>query len=137
MRKANAPVTGTDAMEVVGKVGRGEIEPLGAATSKSPDAAMPRSGEQASQRETGRLRSRPSHIPDSLAAIVRKAMSLDRAARYASVADLQRDIGAYQGGFATGAEKAGRWKRASLAIKRKWRASGSTSGWARTLVWSQ
>ena len=136
MRKANAPVTGTDAMEVVGKVGRGEIEPLGAATSKSPDAATPRSGEQASLRDAGRLGSRPS-IPDSLAAVVRKAMSLDRAARYASVADLQRDIGAYQGGFATGAEKAGRWKRASLAIKRKWRASGSTSGWARTLVWSQ
>ena len=80
------PVTGTDAWEVVGKVGRGEIEPLGAATSKSPDAAKPRSGEQASQRETGRLRSRPSHIPDSLAAIVRKAMSLDRAAREAAVA---------------------------------------------------
>ena len=59
---------------------------------------MPRSGEQASQRETGRLRSRPSHIPDSLAAIVRKAMSLDRAARYATVAEFWKAHDAWRAG---------------------------------------
>ncbi len=83
------PVTGKDAWEVVGKVGRGEIENL------------PKAG-----------------YPDSLVAVIRKAMAFDRAARYASVADLQADIAAYQGGFATVAERAGLARHLFLAIMR-------------------
>ena len=96
-------VTGKDAMEVVGKVGRGEIEPL-----TNPKSA---------------IRNLQSAIPESLAAVVRKAISFDKTARYPHVEDLQADILAYQNGFATSAEKAGWFKRASLAIKRNKAAS--------------
>ncbi len=99
------PVTGTDAWEVVGKVGRGEMEPL---TAPQPGKVSHLPGGQ---------------LPDSLAAVVRQAMTLDREARYATVAHLQRDIEAYQTGFATSAEKAGWWKRARLAIRRNKAAS--------------
>ncbi|MEO6752767.1 MAG: FHA domain-containing serine/threonine-protein kinase, partial [Chthoniobacteraceae bacterium] len=124
------PVTGTDAMEVVGKVGRGEIEPLdlpprrqdakGRGREKA-DGATPASASLASWRLGGHLPG--GRIPESLAAVVRKAMALDRAARYATVADLQHDIAAYQSGFATSAEKAGAWKRFTLLVKRHKAAS--------------
>ncbi len=45
-------------------------------------------------------------IPDGLAAIVVKAMSLLPAERYQNIADLQADITAWQGGFAPKAERA-------------------------------
>jgi serine/threonine protein kinase len=89
-------VTGSDAMAIVEKVAGGEIEPLG----------------------TG-----GGHIPDSLAAVVRKAMGFDREARYASVAGLQADIAAFQNGFATSAEQAGAWKQFTLFVKRNKAAS--------------
>ena len=97
------PVNGADAMEVVGKVARGEIEPLTSPKSK--------------------IQNSKSNIPDSLAAVVRKAMALDKAARYPRVEDLQADILAYQNGFATGAEKAGAWKQFTLLVKRHKAAS--------------
>ena len=50
-------------------------------------------------------------------------MSLTRTGRYQSVAELQRDIEAYQGGFATRAENAGKWKRFTLFVKRNKAAS--------------
>ncbi len=53
-------------------------------------------------------------IPDSLAAVVRKAMALDPDARYQTVADLA----AYQNGFATGAERAGLFKQSQLFLRR-------------------
>ena len=140
------PVTGTDAMEVVGKVGRGEIEPLtaeglaqrrqdakreaGGAVGKMGGAPPPggKSPAAPAAKNFAPLRFCATHlpggrIPDSLAAVVRQAMALDREQRYASVAKLQRDIESYQTGFATSAEKAGWWKRASLVIKRNKAAS--------------
>jgi hypothetical protein len=53
-------------------------------------------------------------IPESLAAVAMKALSLRREDRYQSVPELQKDIEAYQGGFATGAEQASAW----LLVKR-------------------
>ncbi len=82
-------VTGDTAMEIVDQVARGKID--------APEAGR---------------------APGSLAAVVRKAMALDQAARYTSVEDLQRDIAAYQNGFATSAEKAGLGRQLLLAIKR-------------------
>jgi tetratricopeptide (TPR) repeat protein len=141
------PVSGRDAWEIVGKVGRGAIEPLGEAISKSPspvprEAPLPNGGaagaaqgdletappKSTAGRGAGRLGSRLSHlpggrIPDSLAAVVRKAMALDKAARYRSVEALQADILAYQNGFATGAENAGAWKQFTLLVKRHKAAS--------------
>jgi serine/threonine protein kinase len=57
-------VSGTDAWEIVGKVGRGEIEPLTAPQSAG--------------------RNPQSKIPESLAAVVKKAMAFEPVARYAS-----------------------------------------------------
>jgi len=85
-------VTGKDAWTIVAKVSQGTVEPL----------AGPKN--------------RP--IPDSLAAVVRKAMAFERDERYPHVADLQRDLTAYQTGFATSAENAGALRQISLLIQR-------------------
>lgn len=53
-------------------------------------------------------------IPDGLSAVVMKALALDPADRYQHVEDLQCDIEAYQGGFATKAERASMAKHALL-----------------------
>ncbi len=138
------PVTGTDAWEVVGKVGRGEMEPLTAperVTQRRKDAknhpgdaerkngggqkpgGKAPAGKNFAPSRLGVTHLPGGRIPDSLAAVVRKAMALDREARYATVGGLQRDIESYQTGFATSAEKAGWWKRARLALKRNKAAS--------------
>ncbi len=57
-------------------------------------------------------------VPESLAAVAMKALARDPRDRYATVPDLQLEITAYQNGFATGAEKAGVWKRAALFLRR-------------------
>ena len=92
-------IAGDDVLQIVGKVARGEIEPLTSQSSKN----------------------RP--IPDSLAAVCRKAMALDPAARYQSVPALQAEIQAFQNGFATSAEKAGAWRQLTLLVRRKKAAS--------------
>jgi tRNA A-37 threonylcarbamoyl transferase component Bud32/tetratricopeptide (TPR) repeat protein len=89
-------VTGGDAMEIVGKVERGEI---------AWDAK------------------RQARIPDSLLAVCRKALALERERRYARVEDLQADILAYQNGFATSAEQAGAGKQFALFVRRNKAAS--------------
>ena len=119
MLSLRVPVTGKDAMEVVGKVGRGEIEPLEhrlpACAADGPPAGRDPAGKMPANR-TGRMP--VFRIPDSLAAVVRKAMALDRAARYQTVDELQRDIAAYQNGFATRAEQASLMKQLLLLIQR-------------------
>jgi serine/threonine protein kinase len=84
-------VTGEDIMDVVGKVERGEI---------AWDAK------------------RNARVPDGLLAVCRQALAFDKTQRYPRVEDLQRDLTAYQTGFATSAEKAGAWKQITLLIKR-------------------
>lgn len=63
-------------------------------------------------------------IPESLAAVVMKAMSLKKQLRYQSVKELQEEIEAYQSGFATRAEGASLWKIFKLFIKRHKSAAG-------------
>jgi eukaryotic-like serine/threonine-protein kinase len=94
------PVKGRTVMEIVSKVGEGFCEPLTAAKA-GPSSHLP----------AGR-------VPESLGAVVRKAMAFDRGQRYADVAQLQRDLAAYQNGFATGAERAGFGRQMLLALKR-------------------
>lgn len=65
----------------------------------------------------------PGRVPESLDAIVRKAMAHEPAARYASVAALQADLRAYQAGFLTSAEQKTAWKQVKLLIKRNKAAS--------------
>jgi len=57
-------------------------------------------------------------IPESLSAVAMKALSLDPDDRYQAVEDLQADIEAFQGGFATKAERAGWFKHALLFASR-------------------
>ncbi len=90
-------------MEVVWRVAEGRTDPLDFAKKR---AHLP-----------------GDCIPDSLAAVVRKAMALEPSARYQIVADLQADIAAYQNGFATSAEKADAWKQFTFFVKRNQAAS--------------
>ncbi len=136
-----ASVEGDDAMAIVEKVARGEIEPLRGREGSPSVPKFSGNGGRKNQSTLGEAGS-PVHrpprvpsaasalphlpagrIPDSLAAVVREAMALDKVQRYAAVADLQADLTAYQNGFATSAEKAGWFKRAGLAIKRNKAAS--------------
>lgn len=64
-------------------------------------------------------------IPESLAAVALKAMSLRPADRYASVKELQVDVAAYQSGFATSAEEANSWRRFKLLVGRHRVLSGA------------
>jgi len=100
-------VTGDDTWAIIAKVSRGEVEPLvgtaGPAVQGKPRALPHLPG---------------GRVPDSIAAVVRKAMAFDKARRYQGVADLQRDIEAYQNGRATSAENAGLGKQLVLLVKR-------------------
>lgn len=53
-------------------------------------------------------------VPESLGAVAMKAMALDPDKRYQSVEEMQEDITAFQGGFATKAERATFFKQALL-----------------------
>ncbi len=57
-------------------------------------------------------------IPPALSAVTMKAMALEPDDRYPRVKDLQADLDAYQGGFATGAEAAGALTQLVLLMKR-------------------
>jgi WD40 repeat protein/serine/threonine protein kinase len=57
-------------------------------------------------------------VPDSLAAVVLKAMALRPEDRFESVKKLQADVAAYQAGFATSAEEASAWKQIRLPVAR-------------------
>ncbi len=107
------PVSGASALEVVAKVSRGERDRIG--------------------------RTRLKHLPDekvppSLSAVRRKALAFDPAARYQNVAELQADIAAYQGGFATGAEGAGIATHLMLFVKRHQGVARSVAAAALILV---
>jgi len=57
-------------------------------------------------------------VPESLSAVAMKALDVNPYRRYSTVKELQRDIEAYQCGFATKAEDAGAWKQFALFVKR-------------------
>jgi tRNA A-37 threonylcarbamoyl transferase component Bud32/tetratricopeptide (TPR) repeat protein len=84
-------VCGADAAEVMARVARGEVE---------------------------WSRERERRIPESLLAVCRKALAFEPAERYAQVEDLQRDLTAYQNGFATSAENAGVARQLRLLLRR-------------------
>ena len=70
-------------------------------------------------------------IPDSLSAVAMKALASRSRNRYQTVKQLQRDIEAYQSGFATSAEQAGFWKHVGLFMKRH---KGATAAAAAIVV---
>jgi len=58
------------------------------------------------------------HIPDSLSAVVMKALEPERANRYQTATELKNDVDAWLSGFATSAEHAGVFKQMALLINR-------------------
>ena len=121
-------VTGRTAMEIVDKVAKGHVEPLCSVGSASRKGALVerRLHQQCSvdsMSRKGALIERRLHlpggtIPDSLAAVVRKAMAFERDQRYWTVEELQADLTAYQNGFATRAENASFGRQLLLGLKR-------------------
>ena len=104
-------VTGKHQAEVLFKLTSGELTPLAA---WEPDGPAPPPGQ-----ERPALRHLPGgRIPDSLAAVVDKAMALDPAARYQQVQELQQEIEKFQAGFATEAEQADLWRQLRLLVQR-------------------
>ncbi len=90
-------VTGSSPLEIVQKIAQGQFDP-------PPTDPLPHvPGKKA---------------PSSLSAIAAKATALDPDQRYASVADLQADLSAYQTGYATGAEEASLLTHLSLFFQR-------------------
>jgi serine/threonine protein kinase len=57
-------------------------------------------------------------VPESLSAVAMKAMAVEQQDRYQSVLELQRDVQAYQNGFATSAEHASLAKQLVLLVRR-------------------
>ncbi|MFA6546057.1 MAG: protein kinase [Limisphaerales bacterium] len=57
-------------------------------------------------------------IPAALSAVVMKSLTRDKSKRYQTVAELQQDISAYQGGFATAAEGASAFRLLLLLVRR-------------------
>ena len=100
------PVSGSLSKEVLANVCAGRIEPL---TGAARDPAPPHL--------PGR------RVPEALAAVALKALSVDRDARYQTVPALQAEITAYQGGFATHAQHATTFRQFALAVARYKRES--------------
>ncbi len=94
------PVAGKDVSEVLSNVLAGRITP----PVRQQSAPLPHC-------PGGR-------VPEALSAVAMKALQVDPARRYQSVAYLQADLTAYQNGFATSAEEAGVLKQLQLLILR-------------------
>jgi eukaryotic-like serine/threonine-protein kinase len=112
------PVTGESAHEILEKIREDQITPPSSTYNKtaSPPA---RRGAPTDPQPIVLVHCPGRRIPDALSAVTMKALALHPEHRYQTVAELQKDIAAYQGGFATSAEQAGAWKLLSLAIKRR------------------
>lgn len=114
------PVTGESVNEVLTRVASGVITPP---TSYNPRnthisrfAGPPVPVQDIAPPEL--LHCPDRRIPSALSAVAMKALARDRAGRYASVAALQQDIAAYQGGFATTAEGASALRLLLLLVRR-------------------
>jgi len=126
------PVEGKNLMDFLQKVTTGEIphpstHHAKARTSKTGRAAAVGTENKAAESPAPattsvapyRLVHLPGQrVPESLAAVAMKALSLAPENRYGSVADVQKEIEAYQNGFATGAEEARAWKQFLLLVRR-------------------
>lgn len=120
------PFTGANAEELLTRVRAGEFASatLFQSARTIPDTIKTRRG--------FKLIHCPGHrIPPAIAAIVKKALTVDANERYASAHTFQQDIEAWQNGFATSAEKAGFAKQLGLLI---WRHKLVTLGLLVTLL---
>ncbi len=90
------PVSGHTAEDIITHVRAGELVPIPTHGAHCPGG----------------------RVPDSLAAVARKAQSVAREGRYASVVEFRNEIDAYLGGFATSAEHASALRQLWLLMGR-------------------
>lgn len=113
------PVEAATLQEVLEKVRAGIITPLSVSGSTVNGVRRRAAGEVPEAKQSKLLPHLPGgRVPLALAAVAMKALSLDKANRYSRVGALSADIEAWQGGFATSAEKAGRLKQMRLLMLR-------------------
>jgi serine/threonine protein kinase len=112
------PVVGNTMEEVLGKIINGEIIPP---IYYNPGRRRRRllRERKGTSLEAIQLQHCPGgRIPESLSAVVMKAMAVNPDRRYQTVKELQRDIEAYQSGFITSAEEVSLFKQVRFLIKR-------------------
>ena len=104
-----APATGTTMAEILANITNGYIAPPVFFNQAQTDP----NGEPITLAHCP-----DGKVPEALSAVAMKALATQREARYQTVEELQKDLAAYQGGFATSAEQAGAWKVMLLALQR-------------------
>jgi serine/threonine protein kinase len=110
------PVIGATVNEIFEKIRQGQITPP---STFNKTASKQARKDHSADPEVGALPHCPGRrIPEALSAVTMKALALKPEQRYQTVAEFQRDLAAYQGGFATSAEGAGTLKQLTLLIKR-------------------
>ncbi len=111
------PITGETVNEVLTRVASGSITPP---TSYNPrHTHITRPLPPAQDIAPPELAHCPDRrIPSALSAVAMKALARDQTRRYQTVAALQQDIAAYQGGFATSAEGASALRLMLLLVRR-------------------
>ena len=97
------PVAGRTQEEVLSKIKKGELNPFIRRAFKDGSPKLKRVG---------------GPLSPALQAVILKAMALEPAGRYQSVAELSEDIDAFQRGFPTRAEDANVWQRSKLWVGR-------------------
>jgi len=97
------PIEGENPRDIMTKVAAGEFQPARNATQGSRRLVHLPHGK----------------VPDPLSAVASKAMANSAANRYQTIRELQADILAYQAGFATTAEQAGKMKQGLLLLRRQ------------------
>ena len=108
-----APVAGTTVSEVIDNILASRIAPP--ASYNTPTRSSRRAKAAASDPNEVLLVHCPGRrIPESMSAVVMKAVQIEPEKRYQTVEEMQADIAAFQGGFATKAERAGIAKQAML-----------------------
>jgi serine/threonine protein kinase/Leucine-rich repeat (LRR) protein len=113
------PVEGLKVSEVLSKVISGEITPPTHYNASRAGGAKLTGGTVADASKVVGLPHCPAgKVPASLSAVTMRAMALKPADRYGEVGQIVADVEAYQGGFATSAEKADALTLALLFIRR-------------------
>jgi serine/threonine protein kinase len=114
------PIAGDSVDDVLKRVATGAISPPTHYNRRPTVRLEPLSGFDPENITPPALDHCPDRrIPASLSAVTMKALGRRKINRYQSVADLQRDIAAYQTGFATSAEDATAFTMFWLLLKRK------------------
>jgi serine/threonine protein kinase/WD40 repeat protein len=115
------PVEGEDVKSVLKRVREGAITPPARRSTQAArvEASVAQGRVQPAKSVASALPHCPGgRVPAALSSVAMKALQVDTAQRYQTVAELQADVVAYQRGFATSAEEAGALRLLQLFILR-------------------